>query len=226
MYRSRYRRPISQSGYTGLNNRVSDPELGKRLETLLTNPAVQQQPKNIEFIQSLLDQFKSRNSLSHSQVQCINRLESQYTLDPEKVAAIDAWRAGFDQEKRDTVKLIARWYKQQAEKGTRPYYYHNTCEKVLNDDSYIPPEDVYRKITENKYSERYLTEYKKAPKFHPNDVVTLSASGKKAVRNIAAMIVLEATDNVNPVIGGRIYKLLPIGSDQIEELEERHLKKD
>lgn len=218
------------------NDRVNDPSLKDRLEKLLANPLVAQQNYTVEFLKSLLEQYNSRGSLSHNQVASLEKSEAKFTDESaaEQIASLNAWKVSFDQEKQTKIKKIAKWYKQMAESFAQPYYYRDVCENVLNREDYIPSEIAYKKIVENKYSETFLVESEKAPKFSLGEAVCLSSASnqniagrliRKDMKEIESYIVLEVTDIVKPVRGGRIYRLLTIGDDKIVQIEERFLKK-
>jgi hypothetical protein len=229
--RNRFYKPApSASQYSGINNRVNDPTLKDRLEKLLANPDLQQYSKTVEFMRSLLEQFAAKGSLSHNQVKCIEDNEKRYneTALAEKRASIQAWQATYDADKRAKMRLIAKWYKDMANAGSQPYYYRETCEKVLSEESYIPSQQTYEKVVNNKFAQRYLEQTKTAPKFNNGDVVVLTAVGKNRFaagkHNDNTFIIVAVTDNVRAAAGSRSYTLLPIGDDTPISIEERFLK--
>lgn len=230
-HRRFYKPAPSVSQYSGINNRVNDPTLKDRLEKLLANNDLQQYPKTVEFMRSLLEQFTAKGSLSHNQVKCIEDNEKRYneTALAEKRASIQAWQATYDADKRSKMRLVAKWYKDMADAGSQPYYYRETCEKVLTDENYIPSQQTYEKIVTNKFAQRYLEQTKTAPKFNNGDTVVLtaiaknrSAAGKE--HNDNTFIIVEVTDKVRAAAGSRSYGLLPIGDDKVQYIEERYLK--
>jgi hypothetical protein len=229
--RNRFYKPApSASQYSGINNRVNDPTLKERLEKLLANVDLQRYVKTVEFMRSLLDQYNAKGSLSHNQVKCIEDNEKRYneaTL-AEKRASIQVWQTSYDADKRTKMRLVAKWYKDMADAGSQPYYYRETCEKVLADESYVPSEQTYEKIVSNKFAQRYLEQIKTAPKFNNGDVVVLTTVGKNrfAAGNHSdnTFIIVEVTDKVRAAAGSRSYGLLPIGDDNLIFIEERYLK--
>lgn len=237
-YYRRFRRTAAaptNNQFAGYNNRVNDPALKDRLEKLLNNQVVQQSNFTIEFLKSLLDQFNQRGSLSHAQVAALEKNESKYSDEnvAAQSAAINAWKESFDADKRTKIKQVASWYKYCATTNGQPYYYMETCEKVLNEENYLPSESLYKKIVENKYSQTFLNEVSKSPKFSDGDVVCIGPGALKTQKARATLgrvcndsfIVIEPTDMAAAVKGGRIYKLLPIGGDQVYEVEERFLRR-
>lgn len=229
-YARRFYKPKpNYNQFNSANNRVCDPSLKQRLEKLLSNAHIGQYPKTKEFLQSLLEQFNSRGSLSTSQVRCLEDNEKRYSDDNlEKVnASLQAWQSSYDEDKRTKMRLIAKWYKDCALAGKQPYYYRETCEKVLSEDSYVPSEQSYEKIVNNKWAQRYLQERDSTPKFKNGDVVELNTMGKKNFSHFydtGTFIVIEVTDQVRAVSGSRVYGLLPIGDNNTANLEERYLK--
>lgn len=230
--RRRFYKPApTVSQYSGINNRVNDPTLKDRLEKLLANPDLQQYVKTVEFMRSLLEQFNAKGSLSHNQVKCIEDNEKRYNEAAlaEKRASIQAWQASYDADKRSKMRLVAKWYKDMADAGSQPYYYRETCEKVLADENYIPSQQTYEKIVTNKFAQRFLEQTKTAPKFNNGDVVVLTAIAKNRFllgqgHNDNTFIIVEVTDNVRAAAGSRSYGILPIGDDKVSYVEERYLK--
>ncbi len=229
-YQRRFYKPApTASQYSGINNRVNDPTLKDRLEKLLANTDLQQYPKTVEFMRSLLEQFNAKGSLSHNQVKCIEDNEKRYTENnsAEKRAAIQAWQASYDSDKRTKMRLVAKWYKDMADAGSQPYYYRETCEKVLSEENYIPSQVTYEKIVNNKFAQRYLEATAAKPKFNNGDVVILTAIGKAKTyseHSDNSFIVVQVTDKVRAAAGSRSYGLLPIGDDNLVFIEERYLK--
>lgn len=234
-YRRFPNRSPSANQFNNYNNRVADPALKDRLEKILQNPYLQQYPKTVDFMRSLLEQFNAKNSLSHAQVRCLEDNERKFSEDNVNAAhaANKAWKDSFDAEKREKLQAIAKWYKDQYEANIQPFYYREACEAVLSNPDYVPSETLYNKLVENKYSQRYLENRKKPAKYADGDVVILNSTGRKnrsvnyrMSREIDnTFIVVEATDLFTAVNGSRHYKLLPIGGDQIVQAEERFLKK-
>lgn len=230
-YRRRFFKPApTMNQFDSINTRVNDPSLKERLEKLLANPAVCQYPKTEEFMRSLLEQFNARGSLSTNQVRCIEDNEKRYSDDAlqENAANIKAWQASYDEDKRTKMRLIAKWYKDMADAGSQPYYYRDTCEKVLSEDRYIPSQQTYEKIVNNKYAQRYLEQLASKPKFNNGDAVVLTNVGKNSFvagkHNDNTFIIIEVTNKVRAAAGSRSYSLLPIGDDVLINIEERYLK--
>ena len=234
-FNRRYYKPApSTTQYNTYNNRVNDPTLKDRLEKLLANPVLCQYPKTVEFMRSLLEQYNARGSLSHNQVKCIEDNEKRYTDENVQAqsAAIQAWRTSYDADKRATMRAIAGWYKSMADAGSQPYYYRETCEKVLSDENFVPSQATYEKIVNNKFAQKYIANTKAQAKFSAGDVVELTTQAKNAPRFayglassiLSGAIVIEVTDIVSSTNGSRQYKLLPIGGDQLINVEERCLK--
>jgi hypothetical protein len=232
-FNRRYYKPApTNNQFNGYNNRVNDPTLKDRLEKLLANPTLCQYPKTVEFMRSLLEQFNARGSLSHNQVKCIEDNEKRYSADniAANSAAIEAWRSSYDANKRATMRLVAKWYKDMADAGSQPYYYRETCEKVLSDDNFVPSQATFEKIVNNKFAQRYVENVNSGAKYNAGDVVELTATAKNsrfaahATSIVSGAIVIEVTDKVTSTKGSRQYKVLPIGSDQVLNVEERFLK--
>ena len=76
------------------------------------------------------------------------------------------WEAGFVGKKLDDLVDYRK-----ALQGTGLFL--ALVEKILSDDSYIPNKSQYRKLCENKYAQKVLTEHYKEPKFEVGQQVYL-----------------------------------------------------
>lgn len=226
-FRNRFKRPNTNVDF----NRVKDPDIKVRLENLLSNPLVQENPKTVEFMRSLLDQFNSRGWLSTTQTNCIKQNEERYSGDnvAEKIAAAKEWSKSFDEDKRSTLREVAEWYKAMADAHSQPYYYRETCEKVLNDSNFVPSQTTYEKIVNNKFAQRYISNKKQPAKFNVGDVIELNYSGRAQWSNREhqnnSFIIIEVTDIVRAAKDSRLYKAIVIGDDKVVAVEQRHIKK-
>jgi hypothetical protein len=222
----------SSSQYSDYANRISEPTIKDRLEKLLTNTALCQYPKTVEFMRSLLEQYKLRGSLSHKQFECIEENEKRYSDENLAIqnSSIEVWKSQYDAVKRDNITTIANWYKNASEKGDTPYYYRDVCEKILNDKDFVPSQSSYEKIVNNKFAQSYLQQKASINKFKEGDTVVINTAGIKyyySLRNCKddVFIVIEVTDIVRPTVGSRLYKVVAIGDDTLTSVEERFLKK-
>jgi hypothetical protein len=228
--------PPLSSQYSSYANTVSDPAIKDRIEKLLSNAALCEFPKTVEFMQSLLQQYNLRGKLSHKQMQCIEENEKRYSNENVAIrdSSIEAWKAEYDAVKRANFIAIANFYKKASEDGTQPYYYRDVLENILSNENYVPSKQSYEKIiVNNKYAQSYLKQKESINKFRVDDVVIMNTAGKNRSQLVTSsraiaestFIIVEVTDTVRACVGSRLYKVIPIGDDSIISIEERYLKK-
>jgi len=190
------------------------------MRALLSNNEITNYERTV--LQSMLDQANRRGNLSKKQVKFYNSIASNYT--ENALAEKREWEAGFVGKKLDDLMIIARYYKAQGS------YFLALVEKILSDDSYIPNKSQYRKLCENKYAQKVLTEHYKEPKFEVGQQVYLvsKAPHRYAMRQTLQRggIILRA--NAGPIEnsckGAKKYLVLPIGDPHGVVVEERWLK--
>ena len=210
-------------------------ELVARIEKALADGGERLSQWEQGFLESLKDQAKRRGRLSHKQIEILGRVEAQKCSAEAQVQA-DAWHASYNDEKRAIAVTAAKYYM------ANPPYFKDMAGKILNDSDYIPSEKAYRKMCENKYVKRVLTEMSKAPVFAVGDMVALrSGNFSEAVRHdmralaravdknqgeIALLVLSVNTESVTSAVkGAKEYTVLPVGLSTTFTFEERHLKK-
>ena len=189
------------------------------MRALLNNNEITNYERTV--LESMLDQANRRGKLSEKQVKFYNSIASNYT--ENALAEKREWEAGFVGKKLDDLMIIARYYKAQGS------YFLALVEKILSDDSYIPNKSQYRKLCENKYAQKVLTEHYKEPKFEVGQQVYLVSKAPCAPSGsffTRGAIVLRA--NAGPIQnsckGAKKYLVLPIGEPHGVVIEERWLK--
>ena len=187
------------------------------MRALLNNNEITSYERTV--LESMLDQANRRGKLSEKQVRFYNSIASNYT--ENALAEKREWEAGFVGKKLDDLMIIARYYKTQGS------YFLALVEKILSDDSYIPNKSQYRKLCENKYAQKVLTEHYKEPKFEVGQQVYLVSKAPSTRVNLQrGGIVLRA--NAGPIQnsckGAKKCLVLPIGEPHGVVIEERWLK--
>ncbi len=198
------------------------------MRALLNNNEITNYERTV--LESMLDQANRRGYLSEKQIKFYNSIASNYT--ESALAEKREWEASFVDKKLDDLMIIARYYKAQ---GT---YFLALVEKILSEDGYIPNKSQHRKLCDNKYAQKVLTEHYKEPRFKVGQQVYLTTKaseanhgpGLHAWHKTSGMrrggIVLRA--NAEPIEsscrGAKKYLVLPIGEPHGVMIEERWLK--
>ena len=223
---------------------LSKEEIIQRIRTLLKEPSLLNNWET-NFLSSVNDQFNKWGNLSHSQSSALDDIYKR--CGPDALSHKEIWDKDFDESKREILKICSEYYLNTS-------YYNNTAIKVLEDESFIPTESVYKGMCENKYALAIITERKAAPKYEVGSMVQLRSfvqySDVRHLYNIpsirggttpggvpigsASMPKLRATSMYVVEAGkmvpkkayknNKIYKVLPFGFSEMYLFEERHLK--
>jgi len=194
---------------------ISDPsaDILVRIETVLERV---DDDWSQGFLESIRDQLKWHN-LSQKQIAQFEKIEK------ENSDAAMLERANWSQEYEEKYKkdflLIAEYYQGAG-------YFTNIALKALSDGDYVPPRAVFQKM-QNKYSAKVLEEIKRTPKYPPGSSVVPRANAAWGVRQYLAKggLVLKTDLPVTSAAkGGKKYRILPYGSAEPIECEERWLK--
>jgi len=212
--RRSYRKPRAQ--------KQDNPELVARIEKTAARGTSSLSDWERTFMGSLLDSAKKWGRLTAKQHEVFQRIEKK--TDPAHVAAVANWRTSFTDEMRESLVFAANYYK------ANPPYYGEVADRILNDSSYIPSEKLYRKMVENKYVQRAIQHTEAGPLYTVGSMATVrnseSVGGPARMYRGKDVIVLEVEEKVTSAVkGARIYKVLPVGSVDPIETQERFLKK-
>jgi len=174
------------------------------------------------FLSSLLDNAKKWGRLTSKQHEIFQRIEKK--SDPKNVKAASEWRASFDDDKRQKSEFAARYYK------ANPPYFSDASDRILNDSSYIPSEKLYRKMVENKYVQRAMTNSETPPLFAPGAMAQIrdgkNVAGESSRHRGKMVVIIDVSDNsLSATKGARKYTVLPVGGAKPFKTEERYLKR-
>ena len=189
------------------------------MRALLNNNEITTYERSV--LQSMLDQATRRGRLSDKQVKFYKSIASNYT--ENALADRREWEATFVGKKLEDLRVIARYYKAQGS------YFLALVDKILSDEEYIPNRSQYRKLCENKYAQKVLTEHHKEPRFDVGQMVYLvskapyAPSGRILSRG-AIVLRANAEPIENSCKGAKKYLVLPIGEPHGIVIEERWLK--
>jgi hypothetical protein len=200
-----------------------------RVKNLLSNDNVNLSNWEQGFLDSILSQLNRRHTLSAKQVQMIQKIEGRV----EKFNRdYPAWAASWDDTKEQHFSIAVAYYKKQD--GGR--YFRNIWTKREADPKYIPSEEEYKKLTENKYVKRVIGELTGEAKFSPGQTVQIRANATNRQVGInwsewaklqkTPMFIIGLTGTVaSAAKGAKEYKVLPAGWASTLTIQERHLKK-
>ena len=208
--------------YSNRQPRQDNPELVARIEKAAARGTSSMSDWERNFMGSLLDSAKKWGRLTAKQHEVFQRIEKK--TDPAHQAAVNAWRSSFTDEMREALVFAANYYK------ANPPYYGDVADRILNDYGYVPGEKLYRKMVENRYVQRALQNAQAGPLYAVGSMATVrnseSVGGPARMHRGKDVIVLEVEEKVTSAVkGARMYKVLPVGSVDPIETQERFLKK-
>jgi hypothetical protein len=171
------------------------------------------------FVDSIKEGWQKYGSVTEKQHGMIQKLADRYN--PENVKAREDWISNFDDEKKNRLQVVARYYK------ANPPYFGDLADRVLNDPDYIPTARAYAAMCENKYAQKVMDIHNGEPLFPAGSMATARAS-RQTPRRIRGktVVVIEHPEGVHTAANGaRRVVVLPVGESEPVETEERWLKK-
>ena len=124
--------------------------------------------------------------------------------------------------------LIHREVVRVKEKKPVVAYFGEVAAKIIEDETYIPSEKLYRKMVENKYTQKVLATYASEPAYDAGSLVKVRSSQNcphHRLKGSIALVVSNEGDISSAAKGGRPYTILPFGASKTFRIEERWLKK-
>jgi hypothetical protein len=227
--------------YRSFNDvRVDDPTLPQRIRNLILNDLTKNNQFLQSFLPSILEQFEKKGYLTQKQVDLLEKNEKQF--DPMNVESarkdFEEWTKECDDQKRETAKKVAEYYRKEYESGrSASFYYEKVATQILSDPDYIPSRQQYEKMVQNKYAQQWLKNSSAKPKFAVGDYVSLNSQTKsywngrnyggdfRKVEQYEVATVIQVKPPQHNRQGAHIYVLLPMGGEEVVEIEERFLKK-
>lgn len=200
------------------NEQLSDPGIGNRISQLQNESTLTTWEK--DFLASIKQFFDKKLTLTSGQYQTFAKIEKRF--DPAIVNETSEWFNSYTQEMHDDVHLLAKIYKNMGSP-----YFRQTIEKVLNNPEIKLSKSEYEKFVKTKYAEGYLNNFRCKPRFSIGDTVCSSSkfddSNKKP---FAAAIIIDNEGQLPRTYstGGKRYTVLPYGSMQTVNVDERELK--
>ncbi len=174
------------------------------------------------FLESVQHQFDTGRNLSSRQIEIIQRIDSENTGEMLRLQQNfkDLWLTDGYREKWD----ICISYYEHA--GT---YHRRSVAQARRNKDYIPRLKEYKKVVENRYAQGVLESWYSEPKYPVTSLVRIrqTAPAISRLQTRTGCIVLKTNANTprTHARGGKVYLVMPMGSTQPLEIEERHLKK-
>ena len=198
---------------------LTDPALIDRINALAVNEAADDWTRN--FCTSIAEGFKKYKGLTQKQFDIFVKQEHRAT--PEFAQARDEWRASYDADKRKIAKVCAEYYK------ANPPYFADLATKVLTDPEFVPTPRQYKKMCENKYAKKVLKSATEEATFTPGQMIlpraTCPYKHKKALEKGGVIIATDSAPVQSAAKGAKVYTILPLGSAETVQIQERHIKK-
>ena len=170
---------------------------------------------------SFIKYYDSKGTLTSSQMNLASRILENYTEDAVKTRK--EWLDSFDEEKKEILFMVASYYRSSGQ------YFKALSRQVLGDKDFIPNEKTYRKLCENKYAKKVVSEHRREPKYEIGSLVypksTAPHNHQKSLGRGAIVLRANAEPITSAVAGGKKYLVLPIGEPHGIVIEERWLKK-
>ena len=200
-----------------------------RVKNLLSDDAANLNNWERGFLDSILSQLNRRRTLSPKQVQMIQKIEGRVEkFNRDYPACLASW----DDTKEQHFSIAVAYYKKQD--GGR--YFRTIWSKRDADAKYIPSEEEYKKLTENKYVKRVIGELTGEAKFSGGQAVCLRETARwndvgvnwqkfNELRKTPMFIIGLTGTVASAAKGAKEYKVLPAGWTSVLTIQERHLKK-
>lgn len=153
-YRRQYRRPEN----------VNSPELEARVRRMATELYTHLTDWEKGFSESILDSYEKWGGLSPKQLETFEKIEARYS--EEALAKKEGWAESFDDEKREIMALVVKYYESTG-------YFGRLMEKIKSDPSFVPDERVWAKFVENKYAQKALKAQTSPTKFVPGGFASM-----------------------------------------------------
>jgi hypothetical protein len=176
---------------------------------------------NAGFVESLINQEAQGRNLSPRQVEILEKIETDYTDD--KLAAREAWGANYGPEQVERMRIACAYYGMSG-------YYSTITREFLGNPEFVPTQEQYNKVVNNKYSQKVMAAHFDEPQFSAGTMVLLRSTARSRVHNEAlrrglpAVVVSTTEPIVSAARGAKRYLVLPVGCAETVLVEERDLK--
>ena len=198
-----------------------------------------------DFLKSILNQVKSNRTLSGGQEKYLSDIE--VVCSNKSIEESLQWAVDYNDDLREAALICAQYY-QALEDSNQGNYFSKQREIVLNDPSgHVLSKKQFKGMCGNKFAVKVLQEMKREPKFSVGQMVLLRSTNRldmapianrgaakfaynlhrAAVRGEKVMALVTSVDPI-PIYraskGGRVYGILPVGSQNVLYSSEKDLK--
>jgi len=195
---------------------VSSDKVWKELVNLKETEKLTQWEEG--FVESLTEWYKKRGGITKKQHDILQKVLARYSDEAKEVRA--SWTVQYNENKRDIARLMANYY------SNNPPYFGDLANSILREESFVPTENQYKAMCENKYAQKVIGLAKQAPQFDVGQMVMFRQIPVNRRREGQLAIVLEYLPHITSAAkGAKMLKVLPIGQAIPFETEERWLKK-
>ena len=215
---------------TGASNMSVDlpsnyPISGPRLETRIKKVLAENLNNSSRtFVDSIFQYFQSAGRLTERQLEAFQQIESRYS--PHEKQKFSEWVREYNSTYRADSSIIASYY-------IKAGYFVSLAGKIQEDDSFVPNRKDFLRMYNNKFAQKVLIATRSEPKFAVGDMAQLRATVGKSWQDghlqklkLRKCFVLENDlPVVNAVGGAKRYRILPMGSPEPLEIDERFLMK-
>tara|TARA_Y100000034_G_scaffold59657_1_gene72520 strand:+ start:5872 stop:6507 length:636 start_codon:yes stop_codon:yes gene_type:complete len=140
--------------------------LNERFEIILNSEHINDSTK--QFVESLRKNNEKWNGLTGPQLRSLESIEKRNC--PEARAENEAFRKGYDDDKRKIATICAEYYKRNATRcGT--YYFQTLCDSILYKKDFVPSKKQYESMTRSSYAKRAVIAATEPHKFEAGDLV-------------------------------------------------------
>ena len=171
-----------------------------------------------EVLKSFNSYWNKNGGLTESQVRYLKSIKEHY----ESKASEDSWKASFDDSKRNRLNICASYY-------IKTLYFKDMAKKVIADPSWIPTEKQYRAMCENKYANHLIENYNIPPKYEIGSLIQLRSTYKGVLlyecgNSEKVATIVSTSVPMDPSAGSRLYSVIFIGCDTIQQVREKDIK--
>ena len=211
----------NMSGDIPSNYPTTGPKLEARIKKILDENL---NDTTRTFVESIYEYFQSAHKLTERQLEAFQKIESRWS--PQEKRKFNEWAQEYINTYKSDAGIIASYYMKAG-------YFVSLASKIQEDDSFVPSRKDFMRMYNNKYAQKVLTATTSEPKFATGDMVQLrSTVGNnwqdkhlKKLKLRKCFVLENDLPVVNAVGGAKRYKVLPMGTSEPLEIDERFLMK-
>ena len=171
-----------------------------------------------KFLSSIQNFHIENNGLTDRQFKALKNIKELY--EQSSLNVDQRWIKEYDDEKKKRARICALYYE------ANPPYFASLVNRILSEEDFIPTEEQYKAMCENKYAKKVI----EATFLEPLYPVGAIVQGRKnAIEEIQNKYLTIIATNDRPVVsaskGAKTYLVLEFGRSVPVECEEKHLKK-